>query len=265
MGKHSVALGKMKTVFGSPVEYFFKEEEDLLINDLIGKNISLQFKGKINCISCNTPIKKTYGQGFCYPCFISAPEASDCIIRPELCKGHLGEGRDVEWEEKNHVKPHVVYLAASSAIKVGVTRETQVPYRWIDQGATKAKGIVYCPNRYEAGRIEVLLKGLFTDKTSWQKMLKNDVNLQLDLELAASKALDFLGDQIGVCEVINESPTEIHYPVMEYPEKVKSLKLDKFPQIEGELRGIKGQYLLFDDNRVMNIRSHAGYTVDLEF
>ena len=264
MAKFTVGLGKMKTKEGEPVHYFLGKNHELELSNHIGDSIKISFEGNINCIVCDRPIKKTFGQGFCFPCFREAPEASECVLRPELCKGHLGEGRDVEWEEKNHVQPHIVYLAASSAVKVGITREVQVPFRWIDQGATSALPILRCTNRYEAGRIEVLLKELFTDKTSWQKMLKNDIDPELDLLAAKSKALAFIADEKGACEEVEADIYHIHYPVDEYPEKVKSLKLDKQPIVEGVLKGIKGQYLILDQNRVINIRSHSGYQATVE-
>lgn len=264
MAEWNFSLRKMKTEDSQPINYFLNGDERISLNDLIGSEIEIQFDNSIRCIACGNNINKTYGQGFCYPCFISVPEASDCILRPELCKGHLGEGRDVEWEEKNHVQPHIVYLALSSAIKVGVTRKTQVPFRWFDQGAIAAIPILECPNRYEAGRIEVLLKSVFTDKTSWQKMLKNDVSPDLDLLASKEKALNELNNQIAPCKILDEPVLEIEYPVIKYPEKVKSLKLDKVPLIKSKLLGIKGQYFLLEDNKVINIRSHTGYDIILK-
>lgn len=264
MNTFEVALGKMKTEAGQPVRYFMDKEKSICVNDWIGKTIKIKFEGKINCIVCGRSINKTFGQGFCYPCFRDAPEASECVLRPELCEGHLGKGRDVEWEKKHHVQPHIVYLAKSSAVKVGITREVQVPFRWIDQGASAALPIIKCPNRYEAGRVEVALKSLFTDKTSWQKMLKNDVNPDLDLIKAQKEALEHLGNDIGDCEVLDADVYQLNFPVDQYPLKVKSIKLDKIPEIEARLNGIKGQYLLLDENRVINIRNHSGYQVMID-
>ncbi len=50
----------------------------------------------------------------------------------------------------------------------------------------------------------------------------------------------------------------------QYPEKVTSVGFDKHAEIEGCLAGIKGQYLIFDDNRVLNIRKHNGYRITIE-
>ena len=165
---------------------------------------------------------------------------------------------------KHHNQPHVVYLAASSAIKVGVTRESQVPTRWIDQGASSAIIIARTPNRYEAGRIEVALKDLYTDKTNWRKMLKNEIDESIDLEEEKWSLEEQLPGDILDYFSEEDELIELNYPVLKFPETVKSVSFDKFPSIRGELTGIKGQYLLFDDDRVMNIRKHTGYYVEID-
>ena len=165
-------LRKMSVHLGEEVEYTLNLSSDVGMNELVGQEIQLEWLGKINCTNCGKVTKNSFGQGFCYACFTTAPESAECILRPELCRAHLGEGRDPAWEERNHNQPYVVYLAASSAIKVGITRETQVPTRWIDQGASSAIRLAETPNRYQAGIVEVALKEFFTDKTHWQKMLK---------------------------------------------------------------------------------------------
>lgn len=243
------------------IQYRLNLIEEVNMNDRIGTNIRLDWSGIINCTSCSKVTKKSFGQGFCYNCFVSAPEAAECILRPELCRAHLGEGRDPEWEEKHHNQPHVVYLAASSAVKVGITRETQVPTRWIDQGASSAIRLAEVPNRYEAGRIEVALKEFFTDKTNWQKMLKNEVDESIDLEEEKWSLEEHLPADIIDYFSENDEIIELNFPVLEYPEKVKSQSFDKTPSIEGKLLGIKGQYLLLDENRVLNIRKHTGYHI----
>ena len=174
-------LRKMITNLGDQVEYTLRLSDDVAMNDLVGQEVCLEWFGTINCQKCGKITKKSFGEGFCYTCFTTAPESAECIIRPELCRAHLGEGRDPEWEEKHHNKPHVVYLAASSAVKVGITRDTQVPTRWIDQGASSAIRLAETSNRYQAGVVEVALKEFFTDKTHWQKMLKNDIDESIDL------------------------------------------------------------------------------------
>jgi hypothetical protein len=258
-------LKKMKAVIGEPINYSLLLNEEVHLNQLIGKEVQLLWTGRINCRKCNKEIKKTFGEGFCYECFVTAPEAAECILRPELCKAHLGIGRDLEWEEKNHNQPHVVYLAASSAIKVGITRLTQVPTRWIDQGASEAIIIAKTPNRFEAGRIEVELKSLYTDKTSWQRMLKNEIDESIDLEEEKWQLEEQMPADITDFFTEDDEVVELHYPVIEYPTKVKSIKLDREPDFKAVLKGIKGQYLIFDEGRVMNVRSHTGYNVQLNW
>lgn len=254
-------LRKMSVHLDDEIQYTLNLSEDILMNDLIGNHIRLEWNGVINCSSCKKVTKKSFGQGFCYTCFANAPESAECIIRPELCRAHLGEGRDPEWEEKHHNKPHVVYLAASSAVKVGITRGDQVPTRWIDQGASSAIRLAETPNRYEAGRVEVALKEFFTDKTNWRKMLKNEIDEEIDLEEEKWALEEHLPADIIELFSENDDIIALNYPVVEYPEKVKSLSFDKTNIIEGKLMGIKGQYLLFENGEVLNIRKHTSYHV----
>lgn len=256
-------LHKMDVEWGETVRYSLQLDEKVVLNDFIGKTISLRYEGIIHCQKCGKKTKNSFGEGFCYPCFMEAPEAAECIIRPELCRAHLGEGRNVEWEEKHHNQPHVVYLAASDIVKVGVTRNTNIPSRWIDQGAMAAIRIAETPNRYEAGRLEVELKALFSDKTNWQRMLKNEFDASIDLVEEKWSLHDQLPSDLTEYFSENDEVIEINYPVLRYPEKIKSLTFDKEPRIEGLLQGIKGQYLLLDGGRVLNIRKHAGYEIEL--
>lgn len=258
-------LRKMSTEFEHPVQYFIQLQDDKIrMNDLIGQTVKIEFQGQINCIKCGRLTKKSFAQGFCYPCFMNAPENSECIIRPELCEAHLGKGRDPEWEERNHNQPHVVYVALSSGIKVGVTRETQVPYRWIDQGASKAIVLAETENRYQAGMIEVDLKQYVSDKTPWQRMLKNEVAHDIDLLASKDLLLDKLDESWHFLVSENDDITEIEYPHIRFPQKVKSHNLDKVPTLEGKLEAIKGQYLIFEGGTVINIRKYGGYLVNLE-
>ena len=256
-------IRKMTTQLGDVVQYTLNLSSDVLMNDFIGKTIRLEWNGVINCSACNKVTKKSFGQGFCYSCFINSPQASPCILRPELCRAHLGEGRDVEWEEKHHNQPHIVYLALSSAVKVGITRGDQIPTRWIDQGASAAIRLAETENRFEAGRIEVALKEFFTDKTNWRKMLQNVVDDTIDLEDEKWSLEEHLPADITELFSENDDITTINYPVLEYPEKVKSLSFDKTPIIEGKLMGIKGQYLIFENGEVVNIRKHTSYYVEI--
>lgn len=256
-------LTKMRVSQGDTVSYTLNLDSDVDMNALLGKQIKFQFLKEIKCISCGKNTSKSFNQGFCYSCFIEAPESAECIIRPELCRAHLGEGRDVEWEQAHHNQPHIVYLVASDVVKVGVTRITQMPTRWIDQGANSAIILAETPNRYEAGVLEVELKNHFSDKTNWQKMLKNQVDDSIDLVDTKWSLEEFLPQDL--MEHFSEDDTifEFNYPVTEYPEKLKSLSFDKEAEIEGVLTGIRGQYIYLDGERVLNIRRHTGYKIVL--
>ena len=256
-------LRKMQTRLEDGARYtLLLDDVPVDMNAKIGSTIRLRFDGVINCIVCGRETKKSFAQGFCYPCFRNAPEASECIIRPELCRAHEGEARDMAWAEKNCLTEQIVYLARSSAIKVGITRASQMPTRWIDQGATDAIVFARVPNRYTAGLVEVAMKEHLTDRTNWQRMLKNEV---IDADLVATKAslTDTLDADLQQFIDSDDTVCSIDYPVERYPEKVKSVGFDKQAEIEGCLAGIKGQYLIFDDNRVLNIRKHNGYRVSM--
>lgn len=252
----------MKTSFGEEVTYSLRLDQEVELNALLGSEIRLTWTGKIVCQSCGKSTKKSFGEGFCYPCFSSAPEAAECIIRPELCRAHLGEGRDPIWEQEHHNVPHVVYLAASDTVKVGVTRLAQVPTRWIDQGAASAIILAETPNRYEAGLLEVALKSFYTDKTNWQRMLKNEIDETIDLVEEKWSLHDQLPSDLQQFFSENDEVIAFHYPVHQFPLKVSSLSLDKSPEIKGRLSGVKGQYLILEGGDVINIRKHTGYEVE---
>ena len=259
-------ISKMKVDLQDEVKYTLVLGDDTIdMNSLINKDIRLFWNGDIFCSACGKKTKNSFGEGFCYPCFQSAPEATECTIRPELCRAHLGEGRDPEWEERNHNTPHIVYLAASDIVKVGVTRITQIPTRWIDQGASSAIRLAETPNRYEAGILEVALKAFFADKTNWQRMLKNEVDDSIDLVEEKWNLHDQLPEDLIQFFSENDEVIDINYPVLTYPTKVKSLSFDKTPTIEGKLVGIKGQYLIFEDGNVLNIRKHTSYFLEVTF
>ncbi len=258
-------IRKMQTELASPVQYKLPVGEELVdMNALIGKEISLNFDGQINCISCGKRTKTSFNQGFCYNCLQTAPEASESVIRPELSKAHLGIARDMEWAEKHDLIDHFVYLAVSSEVKVGVTRNHQIPTRWIDQGASSAIKLAKTPNRHIAGVIEVFLKNHFTDKTNWRAMLKNEILNDFDLAAEKERVINLLPIELQKYIETENDVVNIEYPVEQYPSKITSVGFDKTPEIVGTLGGIKGQYLLFDDNRVLNIRKHNGYFLRVE-
>ncbi len=258
-------LLKMFVEIGDEVSYYLSLGPDIInMNELLGENIELEYQGIIHCIKCGRVTKKSFAQGFCYPCFTTAPEASECVLRPELCRAHEGESRDMKWSEDHCLQDHIVYLAVSSGLKVGVTRSSQVPTRWIDQGAWKAIRLAKTPNRFLAGKIEVELKAKMSDKTNWRKMLTNEIDRDIDLVEEKNIASDFLTKELSIYLCPENEITEITYPVIQYPLKVKSLSFDNLNIIGGKLTGIKGQYLIFSDDSVLNIRKHNGYLINME-
>ncbi|UJH68306.1 DUF2797 domain-containing protein [Allomuricauda sp. SCSIO 65647] len=256
-------LRKMHTEIGSPVQYYLLFENDFLnMNQALDKSLKIEFI-KFQCLNCGEDLP-IYRQGFCKTCFYETPVAGDWIMKPELSTAHLDkEDRNLDYEKRMQLQPHVVYLANSSNIKVGVTRKSQVPTRWIDQGAHEAIEIVEVPNRYLAGITEVALKAHVSDKTSWQKMLKNDIE-DLDLVEWRSRLKAHVPDEVAEYFIDSNTETEIEFPVLQYPEKVKSLNLGKTPSYQGVLKGIKGQYLIFEDNTVFNVRGSEGYFVGID-
>lgn len=257
-------LLKMRTELNHPVNYYLSlGDHEMKVNDVLDKDITLRFLGEIHCIRCGRLTKKSFHQGYCYPCYRTAPETDDCILRPELCLAQEGISRDMEWSKAHCLQDHFVYLAVSSGLKVGATRNTQIPTRWIDQGASYAIKIAKTPNRYTAGLVEVDLKKHFADKTNWRNMLSNKVDQNINLEEQKEKALNFIKKDFKEFFVVDNEITIIEYPVIKYPEKVNSVNFDKERELSGKLKGIKGQYLIFDGGLVFNIRRHNGYEVEL--
>ena len=232
------------------------------INGWIGKRVQIHFEGLIHCVVSGKRIKKTYGEGMSYDAFLKSPLACPSIIRPELSRIHEGIAlRDEAWERANHLQPHVVYISQTSHLKVGVTRATNVPSRWVDQGACGAIVVANAPYRQLAGEMEVALKETFSDRTHWRNMLTSATLDEEALVEAKEEALDALGIPYEAFFEDSDAVTRLHYPVHAYPSKVTSVKLDKHPDVEGTLVGIKGQYWFFEDGRVWNVRSHTGYRI----
>ena len=256
-------LTKMHTELEEPVQYFLEFENDFInLNQLIGKTISMKFAG-YQCLNCGLD-REIYRQGFCRNCFFEIPQAADWIMRPELSKAHLDqEDRDLEYEKKVQLQPHIVYLANSSNVKVGVTRKSQVPTRWIDQGAHEAIEIVEVPNRYLAGITEVALKEHVSDKTNWRSMLKNDIKDE-NLVDWRSRLKDHIPEEVKTYFLDNGSEVHIEFPVQKFPEKPKSLNFSKTPDYSGKLVGVKGQYLIFEDETVFNIRANEGLVLEFD-
>lgn len=257
------ALRKMQTEIGSPIQYYLVFKNDFLnVNQVLNKTLKINFI-KYECLHCKKDLP-IFRQGFCRTCFYKTPTAGDWIMRPELSTAHLDkEDRDLDFEKKVQLQPHIVYLANSSNIKVGVTRKTQVPTRWIDQGAHEAIEIVETPNRYLAGITEVALKEHIGDKTAWRKMLTNNIQ-DANLSEWREKLKQYIPREAATYFIEDNKETHLEFPVLQYPEKVKSLNLNKSPSFEGVLKGIKGQYLIFEDNTVFNVRGNEGNYIGLE-
>jgi len=263
--KYSGNLIKMRSEPENPVRYFLPlGDTEIEMNPLLGKQISLKHNGVINCMNCSKRTTKSYGQGFCYNCFITAPEADESVFRPELSKAHLGIARDMEWATEHDLIDHYVYLSVTSDLKVGVTRHHQLFTRWIDQGAVKAVKLAKTPNRQIAGIIEVFLKRFVGDKTQWQKMLKGEIDPDIDLLSEKERLTGLLPGELKQYADIDQSVFEFTYPGIFTPDKISSVGFDDAPEINGELSGIKGQYLIFNDGRVINIRKFSGYFIDFE-
>jgi len=240
-------LKKMQTENQRPIQYYLDMGSDF-INE---------------CLNCHLN-KQIYRQGFCKSCFFEIPQAADWIMRPELSTAHLDkEDRDLAYEKSVQLQPHIVYLANSSNVKVGVTRKQQVPTRWIDQGAHEAIEFVEVPNRYLAGITEVALKEHISDKTNWRKMLTNDIE-DVDLVAQKEKLSAYIPSEVtSYFTQTGVNETRLEFPVLRYPEKVKSLNLEKTKSYSGTLKGIKGQYLIFEDDTVFNIRANEGLVISL--
>ena len=264
--EHTGTLIKMHSFYDEPVRYqIVFGEESIDMNSILSSDMKMEFLHEIYCINCGKKTNKSFGQGYCYQCFISAPEVSECVLRPDLCEAHLGKARDMDWARSHCLQDHFVYLALTSDVKVGVTRSTQVPTRWIDQGAWKAIKIAKTPNRHLAGVIEVELKKHLTDKTNWRHMLTNNMALTIDLQEEKERILQVFPDELKQYIWSENDVTVLNYPVATYPVKVNSYNLDKQDIIRGKLTGIRGQYLMFEGGYVLNVRSHSGYKVRISY
>jgi hypothetical protein len=253
-------LKKMATENGEEIQYYLDMKADFLnVNQLLNREITMSFV-TYECLNCHNE-REIYRQGFCKTCFFETPNAGDWIMRPELSTAHLDiEDRDLAYEKSVQLQPHIVYLANSSNVKVGVTRKVQVPTRWIDQGAHEAIEIVEVPNRYLAGITEVALKEHVADKTNWRKMLKNDVEDE-NLVDWRQKLRSYIPEEVQEYFIENNTETQLKFPVRQYPLKPKSLNIVKEGSYTGKLVGIKGQYFIFEDNTVFNVRANEGLVV----
>lgn len=270
----SGSLRKMRTEPAAPVCYtLMVGDARVCANDLLGRPVRLVFSGGMHCLHCGRASKKSFNQGYCYPCFRKLAECDTCITRPETCHYHQGTCRDPDWGLQHCLRDHIVYLANTSGVKVGITRATQVPTRWMDQGAVAALPVYRVRERLLSGLLEVALKAHVGDRTNWRVMLQGTPE-PVDLAHWRDRLLiecrpdaEALRERFGL-DAVTELPVadgwSLQYPVLEYPLKVRSINPDKQPVVEGTLQGIKGQYLIFDSG-VINLRTYAGYDVTLHY
>ena len=262
------SLSKMKAHLDAPVQYAFRlGDEEVPVNPLVGKHLRLEYLGAIHCSHCGRKTKTSFSQGYCYPCMQKLAQCDICIMSPEKCHFDQGTCREPSWGEQFCMTDHIVYLANSSGVKVGITRASQVPTRWIDQGATQALPILRVATRQQSGFVEDLLRTQVADKTNWRALLKGDAT-PVDLLAIREQLFDSCG--AGITELQQRfglqaiqplsaaEALEIRYPIEAYPAKINSFNLDKLPLAEGTLLGIKGQYLMFDTG-VINIRKYTAY------
>ena len=265
-------LSKMSVEHNQPIRYSLPSPTgDINFNSLIGENVSLRFTGNINCVHCGRRSNKSFSQGYCYPCFSKLAQCDTCMMSPERCHFDAGTCRDPEWAQQFCMTDHIVYLANSSGLKVGITRINQVPLRWIDQGAIEALPIIRVATRQQSGFVEDALRQYVSDRTNWRTMLKGEVS-SMDLLAARDELLDktkaaiaALQSRFGLqsIQIIDDAEVyEFDYPVDNYPTKIKTHNFDKTPLVEGKLEGIKGQYLILDTG-VLNIRKFTAYEVEI--
>jgi hypothetical protein len=264
-------IKKMHVTHDNPIRYVLSlSDEDISLNDYLMQTIRIEFLGDIYCIHCQRKTKKSFQQGFCFPCMQKINECNNCMIHPERCLVETGQCDGSHWAHRHCHQPQLVYLANASALKVGVTQITHNPSRWIDQGAAQALPIFQTNNRYQAGLLEVALKQCVSDKTNWRLMLKEQVT---HIDLIAQKEALLLACEKYITPLLAQYPNDIvsldntrvltfQYPVLQYPEKIIALSFDKTPKIEGILLGIKGQYLILNTG-VLNIRKFGGYSVSV--
>lgn len=264
------SLSKMAVRLGETAQYALRlDEQEVPVNPLLGKRVRLEFLGAIHCAHCGRKTRKSFSQGYCYPCFTRLAQCDSCIVSPEKCHFDAGTCREPEWGERFCMTDHVVYLANSSGVKVGITRASQIPTRWLDQGASQALPIFRVATRQQSGLVEDLLRGRVADKTNWRALLKGDA-VPLDLPAIRDQLLASCAEGIAALQqrfglqaiqpVSDAEVLEIRYPVEAYPTKVASHDLEKTPVVEGILRGIKGQYLILDTG-VINLRKYTAYQV----
>ena len=263
------SISKMSARLETPlVQYAFRlGDSEVPVNPLLGTTVRLEYLGAIHCIHCGRKTKTSFSQGYCYPCMSKLAQCDVCIMAPEKCHYDQGTCREPAWGEQFCMTDHIVYLANSSGLKVGITRASQLPTRWLDQGASQALPIIRVATRQQSGLVEDLFRAHVPDRTNWRALLKGDaeavdlVAVRDQLFEQCAEGLQALHARFGLQAIqpLSDAQTvDIRYPVEAYPSKIVSFNLDKNPLAEGTLLGIKGQYLIFDTG-VINIRKYTAY------
>lgn len=266
MTNHKEFLRELTHHMDEYVHYNLRtDQSEIGLHKALGETVSISHSGVKQCIRCGRKVKKLYQNGYCYPCVTTLAECDLCIVKPHECHHHLGTCRDEEFANQHCMIPHYVYLAFSSHVKVGLTRKGRQLTRWVDQGALAAILVAELPTRKHAGELEVEIGAFLSDKTDWRKMLAGEMDETIDLRAVKQEVLERISSQWNsYCLTDVDYVHRFVYPRQEgFSPKLTSLSLDKTPLVEGVLRGIKGQYLLFDDG-VFNVKKHAGYGVDLK-
>ncbi|MFZ5814969.1 MAG: DUF2797 domain-containing protein [Bacillota bacterium] len=233
------------------------DKQEIPLNPLIGREVKLSFTGERRCVHCGRKSNKLFNNGSCWPCFQNLAVNDMCQVKPHLC--HYETCREQAWGDAHCMIPTYVYLAKSSDIKVGITRN--VPGRWMDQGAVEAIPIALVPTRKMAGELELFLSNHLQDKTNWRKMLKGEVVETPILEVR-ERILGLIPDDYRGYLLQDEPVRNFAYPVTELPEKIASHDIEKAPA-EGRLLGIKGSYLILNTG-VLNVPKFSGYLVSFE-
>ena len=251
-----------------------------------GHHIQLTKLNEYECLSCKKIIPKYFG-GYCYVCNLKKASADFCMLDPSLCHYSKGTCREPQWADNFCFSPHYVYLAFTDKFKVGITRKNQIPTRWCDQGATMAAILCQVNSRYLSGLLEKKLTKILADKSHWINMLKmgncrptqkdfsekfyevqnylNEIQKEFQFDkVFFPEHLKNLNQNLPFQQYLEPEIYELNYQMPNEMNKIKSKNLSKHDVIEGEIIGMKGQYLFIDDF-VTNIRSHEGYRVSVNF
>jgi hypothetical protein len=265
-------LRKLIAVAGNPVEYTLPlGDQQVPLNPILGKTLRIASAGEIHCIGCGRQTTKSFNHGYCYRCFRTLARCDLCIVKPELCHYAQGTCREPGWGLTHCMQLHYVYLANASGPKVGITRENQIPTRWLDQGAVQALLWFRVPSRLQAGVLEAVLRHHLSDRTDWRKMLRSEPQLW-DLKAVREEVVHRCAGALTATlssreakDVVALHDAAVHtftYPILAYPTRVSALHLDATRHVEGTLLGVKGQYLILDCG-VLNVRKFTGYHVTL--